>query len=143
VLSRFDVQLRERDFEVHLELPASLPQVHADRAAILQVLDNLIDNAIRYSNGSRLEVSASAIRDRISLRISDQGPGIPSDELPRVFDKFFRGRGTSSSGSGLGLAIAERILKDHGGAIRLHSQEGHGTTAEVTLRVAREEAQPA
>lgn len=143
VLSRFDVQLRERDFEVHLELPVSLPLVHADRAAMLQVLDNLIDNAIRYSNGSRLEVSASAIRDRISLRISDQGPGIPSDELARVFDKFFRGRGTFSSGSGLGLAIAERILKDHGGAIRLHSQEGHGTTAEVILRVAREEAQPA
>lgn len=143
VLSRFDVQLRERDFEVHLELPPSLPQVHADRAAVLQVLDNLIDNAIRYANGGRrLEVGASVIRDRIFLRISDQGPGIPSDELPRVFDKFFRGRGISSSGSGLGLAIAQRILNDHGGAIRLHSKEGHGTTAEVILRVAREEAQP-
>ena len=139
VLSRFDVQLRERDFEVHLELPASLPQVQADRAAILQVLDNLIDNAIRYSNGSRrLDVSASATGDRISLRISDQGPGIPRDELPRVFDKFFRGRGTSSSGSGLGLAIAERIVQDHGGAIRLHSEEGRGTTVEVMLRAARE-----
>jgi signal transduction histidine kinase len=134
VLSRFDLQLREQRFDVHLELPPSLPQVYADRAAILQVLDNLIDNAVRYSNGSRcLDVSASSSSDRVSLRISDKGPGIPGDELPRVFDKFFRGRGSASVGSGLGLAIAERILKDHGGKIRLHSTVGSGTTAEVVL----------
>ncbi len=77
----------------------------------------------------------------MSVRIADQGPGIPNDELPRVFDKFFRGRGTSAAGSGLGLAITERILKDHGGVIRLHSIEGHGTTAEVSLPVAREETE--
>lgn len=142
VLSRFDVQLREQDFDVHLEIPPSLPPVHADRAAILQVLDNLIDNAIRYSNGNRsLDVSASSSRDRVTLRISDKGPGIPKDELPRVFDKFFRGRGTSSSGSGLGLAITDRILKDHSGTIRLYSQEGEGTTAEVVLPAAHGETQ--
>jgi signal transduction histidine kinase len=136
-LSRFDLQLREQDFEVHINVSATLPHVRADRAALLQVLDNLLDNAIRYSNGRHfLDVSASSSRHRVSLRIADKGPGIPRDELPRVFDKFFRGRGSLSGGSGLGLAIAERILKDHGGMIRLHSMEGRGTTAEVILRVA-------
>lgn len=139
-LSRFELQLRELRFDVHLDIPPSLPHVRADRAAILQVLDNLLDNAIRYSNGHRsLNVSASSSGDRVSLCIADQGRGIPSDELPRIFDKFFRGRGTASVGSGLGLAIADRVLKDHDGGIRLHSVEGHGTTAEIELCVAEEE----
>jgi signal transduction histidine kinase len=139
-LSRFDVPLREQGFHVHLDFPPVLPHVHADRAAILQVLDNLLDNAIRYSNASRfLGVSASSSSDVVSVRIVDKGPGIPNDELPHVFDKFFRGRKTSSAGSGLGLAIAQHILNDHGGSIRLHSIEGQGTTAEVLLCVAKQE----
>jgi signal transduction histidine kinase len=139
-LSRFQLQLQEHGFESHVEVPASLPPVRGDRAAILQVLDNLLDNAIRYSNGSRtLHLSASTIGKQVSLRITDTGPGIPSDELPRVFDKFFRGRGTSTSGSGLGLAIAQRLMHDHGGAIRLHSTQGQGTTAEVLFCLANEE----
>ncbi|HEX5430316.1 MAG TPA: HAMP domain-containing sensor histidine kinase, partial [Bryobacteraceae bacterium] len=136
-LSRFELQLREREFEVHLDLPSSLPPVHADRTAILQVLENLLDNAIRYCNGSRfLEVSACSSARNVSVRVTDKGPGIPQDELPRVFDKFFRGRGTSTRGSGLGLAIAERVMKDHGGSIRLHSALSQGTTAELILCVA-------
>lgn len=139
-LSRFDLQLREQGFAVHVSVPATVPPVRADRAAILQVLDNLLDNAIRYSNGNRaLEIDASSSGQRVWLRITDQGRGIPRDELPRVFDRFFRGRGASSGGSGLGLAIAERIVKDHGGSIRLQSQIGQGTTAEVTLRAASKE----
>jgi signal transduction histidine kinase len=139
-LSRFDLQLREQGFQVQLDLPASLPLVHADRAAILQVLDNLLDNAIRYSTEARfLGISASSSVDCVSILISDKGPGIPSDELPRVFDKFFRGRKTSAVGSGLGLAIAKRVLRDHGGTIRIHSMEGFGTTAEITLPVANQE----
>jgi signal transduction histidine kinase len=138
-LSRFNLQLREQGFEVQLDVPASLPHVHADRTAVLQVLENLLDNAIRYSNRNRfLGVSGSSSGRRVHLQIADKGPGIASDELPRVFDKFFRGRRTSSAGSGLGLAIAERILKDHGGMIRLHSVEGLGTTAEVILPVAHQ-----
>lgn len=135
-LSRFELQLRLQDFEVHVAFPPSLPYVLADRSAILQVLENLLDNAIRYSHGSRyLDLSASLNCQLVTLRIADKGPGIPSDELPWVFEKFFRGRRNLSPGSGLGLAIAKRILKDHGGAIRLHSVEGQGTIAEVILRV--------
>jgi signal transduction histidine kinase len=139
-LSRFELQVKEQGFELHVDIPASLPPVRADRAAMLQVLDNLLDNAIRYSNGNRtLTLSASAREKQISLCITDSGPGIPTDELPRVFDKFFRGRNISAAGSGLGLAIAQRLMHDHGGAIRLHSSQGHGTTAEVLLCPAKEQ----
>lgn len=139
-LSRFQLQLEERGFDLQVDVPASLPAVRADRAAILQVIDNLVDNAIRYSNGSRtLRLKASRDNEHVKLQIADTGPGIPSDELPRVFDKFFRGRGVTTPGSGLGLAIAQRLMHDHGGAIRLHSTQGHGTTAEVLLCLAKEE----
>ncbi|MGA2715783.1 MAG: HAMP domain-containing sensor histidine kinase [Bryobacteraceae bacterium] len=141
VLGRFQVQLKERGFELRVDIPASLPRVHADRAAILLVLDNLLDNAIRYSKGGRrLRLSASTSGDRVSLRIADNGPGIPTDELPLVFDKFYRGRDAASTGSGLGLAIAQRVLQDHGGDLRLHSVDGRGTTAEVFLCPANAEA---
>lgn len=139
-LSRFDLQLREQKFAVQVSVPPSLPPVYADRAAILQVFDNLLDNAIRYSNGGcALDINASSSGQRVSVRIADQGRGIASDELPRVFDRFFRGRGAASGGSGLGLAIAERIVKDHGGTIQLQSRMGYGTTAEITLRAASKE----
>ena len=141
VLSRFQVQLKEQGFDLSVDIPASLPRVHADRAAILLVLDNLIDNAIRYSNrGRSLSLSASTCDEHVILRIADDGPGIPTDELPRVFDKFYRGRDVSSAGSGLGLAIAQRVLHDHGGNLRLHSSGGSGTTAEVVLCLASAEA---
>jgi signal transduction histidine kinase len=139
-LGRFQTQLKEQGFEVHVDVPASLPPVYADRTAILHVLDNLLDNAIRYSNGrKRVDISASASEQEVSVRITDKGLGIPPDELPRVFDKFFRGRHVTSGGSGLGLAIVQRILHDHGGAIRLHSNPGGGTTAEVLLRLAEKD----
>jgi len=141
VLGRFQMQLKQKEFELCVDVPASLPPVRADRAAILQVLDNLLDNAIRYSNGTRhLSLSASTSGNQVSLRITDKGPGIPKDELPRVFDKFFRGRGVVSSGSGLGLAIAQRLLHDQGGEIRLHCAQASGTTAEVLLCLANEES---
>jgi signal transduction histidine kinase len=69
------------------------------------------------------------------MKIADKGQGIPPDELPRVFDKFFRGRNSSSSGSGLGLAIVQRIVKDHHGEVHLDSVVGSGTVAEVILPV--------
>jgi signal transduction histidine kinase len=139
-LSRFQLQLKEQRFELLVDIPAGIPPVHGDRAAILQVLDNLLDNAIRYSNGATtLALNASVSGNQVSLRITDAGPGIPRDELPRVFDKFFRGRSSASSGSGLGLAIVQRVVNDHGGHVRLRSAPGEGTTAEVLLCLAERE----
>jgi two-component system phosphate regulon sensor histidine kinase PhoR len=136
-LQHFQPQLKELGFEVAVDIPSRLPTVYADRTALAQVLENLIDNAIRYSGEIRkLAISASASNGALSLKIADKGPGIAKDELPRVFEKFFRGRDASSGGSGLGLAIVHRIVRDHHGDIRLHSDPGAGTVAEVILPLA-------
>ena len=133
-LTRFDPYLKEQGFEVNLDIPASLPPVLADRIAIVQVLENILDNAIRYSNGTRhLSISASASDTHVSLKVADKGKGILPEELPHVFEKFYRGRDAASGGSGLGLAIAQRIMKDHHGEVRLESALGAGTIVEILV----------
>jgi signal transduction histidine kinase len=133
-LTRFDPYLKEQGFEVNLDIPASLPLVSADRIAIVQVLENILDNAIRYSNGTRyLSISASASGTQVSLRIADRGKGILPEELPHVFEKFYRGHDAVSGGSGLGLAIAQRIIKDHHGEVKLESASDSGTIVEILL----------
>src|SRR5262249_38064050 len=104
--------------------------------AILQVVENILDNAIRYSNGTRhLTISASADAAAVSLQIADRGQGISPDEAPHVFEKFFRGRNASASGTGLGLAIVQRVMRDHHGEVRLRSNNGKGTVAEILLPI--------
>ena len=133
-LNSFDAYLKEQGFEVHVDIPAPLPAVMADRIAIGQVLENILDNAIRYSNGTRhLTISASATDTQVTMRIADKGQGIPPDEVLHVFEKFYRGHGVSPGGSGLGLSIAQRIMKDHHGEVRLASVQGSGTVAEILL----------
>ena len=119
-----------------MDVSPDLPPVHADRLTMLQVLDNVIDNAIKYSPGGELLTSGAAARDRfVIITISDRGPGIPLDEREKVFTKFYRGRGVTVGGSGLGLAIARRVVIDHGGRIAIRSAEPHGTTVEIALPV--------
>jgi signal transduction histidine kinase len=133
-LNSFQSSLNEQGFEVNVDIPAPLPSVYADRTAILQVLENVLDNAIRYSNGTRrLAISASASDVHVTLKIADNGRGISEDDAPHVFEKFYRGHDVSSGGSGLGLSIAQRIMKDHHGDVRLESAPGLGTVVEIVL----------
>jgi two-component system phosphate regulon sensor histidine kinase PhoR len=137
-LNNFHPRLKQLGFEVNVDIPAPLPAVCADRTAILQVMENLLDNAVRHSNGTRqLAISASAEKASVSLRIADKGRGIPADEAPHVFEKFFRGRNASSGGTGLGLAIVQRVMSDHHGEVRLKNNNGSGTIAEIILPIAR------
>ena len=134
VLQEFNHQLVAGRFEVHMEVPADLPQVRADRTAIRLALDNLIDNAIRYSNTRRwIRVAAWADQSRVYIEVRDRGVGIPPDELAMVHRKFVRGRLTRQGGSGLGLAIVNRIVADHGGRFVLDSEVGAGATARLDL----------
>lgn len=134
VLQEFNHQLVAGRFEVHMEVPADLPQVRADRTAIRLALDNLIDNAIRYSNTRRwIRVAAWADQSRVYIEVRDRGVGIPPDELAMVHRKFVRGRLTRQGGSGLGLAIVNRIVADHGGRFVLNSEVGAGATARLDL----------
>ena len=134
VLEDFGNQLLAGHFAVRVEVPADLPQVQADRTAIRLALDNLMDNAIRYSDGRRwIRVAAWADRSRVYIEVSDRGIGIHADELEIVKRKFVRGRLARQGGSGLGLAIVSRVIADHGGRFVLVSQVGEGTTARVDL----------
>jgi signal transduction histidine kinase len=125
-------------FEVHVDIPADLPPVRADWTAVCLTLDNLVDNAIRYSRERHsLHIGASLEGDTVTIQVTDRGIGIPAGEISDVTRKFFRGSVTSSGGSGLGLAIVERIATDHGGSLSIQSSVGVGTTVALALPVSR------
>lgn len=137
VLSGFRSALDGAGFAVHIDIPPDLPPVRGDRTACLLLFDNLIDNAIRYSPAERrLAIRARADPPRIAIEVADRGMGIQASELPHVSRRFFRGERAGSGGSGLGLAIVNRIVRDHGGEIRIASDVGAGTTVRVTLPAA-------
>jgi signal transduction histidine kinase len=118
-------------------MPDDLPAVRADRTALGLLLENLVDNAIRYSRVERrLEVVARRGSRGAEVSVSDRGDGIPADELDKVTLRFFRGRSTGASGSGLGLAIARRIAEDHAGELIIASEQGRGTSVTVRLKLA-------
>lgn len=133
-LHRCRLRIVELGFKLDNVVPSDLPRIRADRSAIVQVLENIIDNAINYSNEARmLAVSGHLEQGAVHLAVRDAGPGIPADELPRVFDKFFRGRHARTDGSGLGLTIARRIVEDHGGHLNVDSAPSQGTTVRIVL----------
>ena len=128
----FAAEAAERHIQLDVEAPASLPLVDIDPVRIREVLTNLVSNALRHTSGNgRVSVSASAQPDAIVLAVSDNGRGIPAEDLPRIFDRFYKGHG--SRGSGLGLTIARNLVMAHGGEIRAESAEGKGTTMRITL----------
>ncbi|MFP4484658.1 MAG: ATP-binding protein, partial [Spirochaetaceae bacterium] len=112
--------------------------VNADPIQLRRAVENVLDNALKYaqSDGTPLQVTLSleAARERVTISIEDDGRGIPSEQVPRVFDSSFRGDAARSvAGSGLGLTIARRIVELHGGRIYLQSAEGAGTSVRIQL----------
>src|SRR5205085_11102695 len=109
-LQEFGQQLALAKFETQVDIPADLPAVRADRTAMGLLLDNLVDNAIRYSPQVRaLRIDARRDGSKVVIEVADKGRGIPEDELDLVTRKFYRGRQQTPNGSGLGLAIVKRI----------------------------------
>jgi len=137
VAAQFRQQLLSAGFETVIDIPADLPAVRADRTAMTLLLENLIDNAIRYSPVTRwLRISAhQGDEGLIVLEVADHGRGIPGDEIGQVTRKFVRGRHAGSGGSGLGLAIVKRIVADHGGRLAIHSVVDAGTIISISLPV--------
>ena len=127
-----------QQIEMRLELDAPLPPVMADATRIGHVFANLLMNALRHTPaGGRITVAAHRLGDMVEFAVQDSGSGIPTEYLPRVFEKFFRVPGQGGgSGSGIGLAIAKDIVEAHGGRIRVSSTEGAGSTFAFTLRCA-------
>ncbi len=123
-----------REFTPHLTEEGF--EVRADPTALDLMLNNLLDNAIRYSRERRhVTVAARRSGESVVLSVTDQGVGIPASEIGSVTRKFFRGRHAVAGGSGLGLAIVDRIVSDHGGVLEITSVAGAGTTVAVTLPV--------
>jgi signal transduction histidine kinase len=130
--------LDDQEFELIVDVPPDLPQICVDRPAMIQALDNIVDNAIKYSTSEKhLAVSARANGKSLTLTVRDRGTGIASKDLSRVFERFYRGGNVTVSGSGLGLPIAKRIVESHGGRIELRSAIGSGTEVDVTLPIGR------
>jgi signal transduction histidine kinase len=114
--------------------------VRGVQALLDRVVDNLLGNAIKYSvDGDSIEVVVRADNDRIVFSVSDHGPGIPADEIPRLSERFYRIAGATESGSGLGLALVDEIATWHGGCIYIESEIGSGSTFTVELPTAGED----
>jgi two-component system phosphate regulon sensor histidine kinase PhoR len=118
-------------------LPIQDVQVIADAYAIHQVFANLISNAIRYAaNGKKIEVGSEILPSMVEFFVRDHGPGIASEHVPRIFERFYRvdkARSRETGGTGLGLAIVKHIVLNHGGAVRVQSSLGHGSTFYFSL----------
>ena len=127
--------------ELVIEDGTSTALVSANRDAIHQVFTNLVDNALKYAaSGQRIVLGARPVEQAVEFYVRDFGPGISSEHLPRLFERFYRvdkARSRESGGTGLGLAIAKHIVLAHGGTIRAESELNHGSTFLFTLPLAR------
>jgi two-component system sensor histidine kinase KdpD len=136
-LGRMEDRLVGRD--VTTELPDDLPLVPLDSVLIEQVLINLLENATKYTPpATAITISATAHEDSVEIVVADHGPGVPSEDAERVFDKFFRRRESEGGGVGLGLTICRGIITAHGGKIWLGEREGGGAEFHFTLPTERE-----
>lgn len=131
----------DRDCEIRVELQDELPLVKGDFPQLVQVVDNLLSNALRYGcgeSGSVIRVSAVVANGSIQLAVADSGSGIPREHLPFITRRFYRvdpARSRDSGGTGLGLAIVKHIVERHRGILSIDSRVGKGTTVTVTLPV--------
>jgi signal transduction histidine kinase len=133
-----------KGIELSIQSPPRLPRIPADRDRIKQVFINLLDNAVKYCpGGSEVQVRLETDGESMIVEVADNGPGIPEEDLPHIFEKMYRvekERTRAVEGSGLGLSIVKRIVELHGGQIAVESTVGEGTTFRVRLPLA--EASP-
>jgi len=128
--------------EFAVDIPEGLPAIRGDRAQLIQVIDNLLSNAVRYGcdrPDSRIEVAAVRSGRWVTLTVTDHGAGIPREHLPRVTERFYRvdaARSRESAGTGLGLAIIKHIVERHRGSLEIKSSVGSGTSVSVRLPLA-------
>ena len=140
ILNRFDKmksQDEEKKYELVRDYPINSVWIEIDTDKMTQVIDNILNNAIKYSpDGGKITVSMKTTDDQMILSISDQGLGIPKQDLPKIFDRFYRvdrARSRAQGGTGLGLAIAKEIIKQHNGFIWAKSEYGKGSTFTIVL----------
>ena len=138
VLDRLRAQAERAGLLLETRIAPGLPRVPADKSRLEQVLVNLVHNAVKFTApGGRVSVTASSDADHITVSVADTGVGISADDLPRVFERFYKAdRARAGGGTGLGLAIAKHIVEAHKGRIWVDSVEGRGSTFSFSLPLA-------
>jgi signal transduction histidine kinase len=136
VLRRHEREVLARGVQFEVEVSAAADQMYGDPHRLEQVVENLVANALRYvPDGGTIGLYASADGSTTVLRVTDTGPGIAPEDVPHVFDRFYKtdpARSVEGAGSGLGLAIVKAIVERHGGSVALRSRSGH-TEFTITL----------
>jgi len=121
------------DLDCTVAFPNDFPAVFADPDKVEQVLTNLVENAAKYGSVDGMRVSGTVLDGAVAIEVTDTGTGIPAADLPRVFDKFFRGNTAKPTGIGLGLWISRGLVEAHGGRLSAESRAGHGSVFRMTL----------
>ncbi len=141
ITQEFELEATRKDIDIDIEAPTEGTAVFADIGLIQRVLENLLRNALRFTpTGGRVTISVTSKPDGVAVAVADTGCGISEDDLPRIFDRFYRteqGEEARSSSAGLGLAIVKRILDLHGSRITVASEINQGTRFEFDLRTDR------
>ncbi len=137
VKGKMSLSAKNRGHILTLEITSQLSEIFGDRDKIEQVITNIISNAIKYTpEGGKISITAGCIENGNYVKIIDNGIGIPKEDLPRIFERFYRvdkARSRELGGTGLGLAIAQEIIKAHDGTIDIHSEQGQGTEVTIML----------
>jgi signal transduction histidine kinase len=121
--------LAQKSIALREEIPDYLPRASVDAARLVQVLQNLVSNAVKFTSpGGEIAIRAAAKNGEALIAVRDTGIGIPAEDLPRLFDRFWQATGSRRGGAGLGLAIAKGIVEAHGGRIWVESEVGRGST---------------
>jgi signal transduction histidine kinase len=134
VASTFKMQAEKEGIRLHTETHSPSFEVLADPSLLEIALSNLLENALKYTpKGGKINLSARVAEGKIQFRVQDTGIGINQEDLPHVFEPFYRGKSVSNEGSGLGLAMVESVVKAHGGNVRVESEPGSGSIFTIEL----------
>jgi signal transduction histidine kinase len=133
----FRLRLDRQAIELKMRIEPDLPTVLADRHALSLAVFNMIDNALKYAEGTReIRVHVTSSTDNVRICVEDDGPGLPTDELTRVFERFFRGAAATRGrqrGSGIGLSLVQSVARGHGGKAWVDSEPGRGARFTIEL----------
>ena len=133
------MEAQKHDHALTLEMEPDLPEILADRERVLQVMMNIVSNSIKYTpDGGHIDIYAGRRRERVWMVVDDDGIGIPEEDRPRIFDRFYRvdkARSRQSGGTGLGLSIAKEIVDRHRGRITLMNKDGPGLMIRLELNI--------
>jgi len=127
---------KQKKLKLELELPPALPRIYGSAPRLQQVITNLVSNAINYTPEGSITIRVNAGDDEIQVEVMDTGIGVPAEDLPRLFEDFFRASNVETKGTGLGLSISRRIVEAHGGKIWVETpcpETGKGSRFVFTL----------